>query len=606
MPDRYRLEISNRDHTFSFALEKEVGLGRQLTPAEPIGKLYAHPGSGEDRIAVAPFSEVRVSRRQLVLRPVSGGIMVVNPSTNPIFVDGVAELAPSDQHLCTREAQILFGPGRAYKAHIWLEQSESFDLHTLPHEPPRPGKNKADRASDVLAQLELTGDSSAIRTKLTSLIDVLQQATTSGDFLSRSARSVVELTGLDSAQVLFLEEGQWRAGAEFHREESTAQIGFSASRRLLARMLADRRTVWSEGMGVLAGDFSQAGVMAVVCAPICSKSGDIIGALYGDRQAAFGTKQTIGPSEAMFVEALAYVISVGLERQYQEKEAVEQRFRFEQFFGRELADQLSANPEMLTGKEALVTIMIADIRNFSAASERLGAPLTLQWIQDTLDELTKIVMHYGGVVDYVGDAVIAMWGAPVEQPDQAKRACQAALEMQVALGPLNTRWTSQIEMETQLAIGIHTGMAQVGNIGSHRKFKYGALGHTVNLASRVQGATKHLRTSLLITKATHDALGSGFLTRRIGSVQVINIEEPVEVYEVRLVDDERSRVLCQLYEKALGEFESQQFRRAARTLGDYIPNYEDDGPSHILLWRAVNGLVQPAEVFDPAWKLSGK
>ena len=128
----------------------------------------------------------------------------------------------------------------------------------------------------------------------------------------------------------------------------------------------------------------------MVCAPICSKSGDIIGALYGDRQSAFGAKQTIGPSEAMFVEALAYVISVSLERQYQEKEAVEQRFRFEQFFGRELADHLETHPEIVTGKEALVTILIADIRNFSAASERLGAPKTLQWIQDTLDELTKI------------------------------------------------------------------------------------------------------------------------------------------------------------------------------------------------------------------------
>jgi adenylate cyclase len=178
--------------------------------------------------------------------------------------------------------------------------------------------------------------------------------------------------------------------------------------------------------------------------------------------------------------------------------------------------------------------------------------------------------------------------------------------MQVALGPLNARWSSQIQAEIQLAIGIHTGMAQVGNVGSRRKFKYGALGHTVNLASRVQGANKHLRTSLLITKATHAALGSGLLTRRIGSIHVVNIEEPVELHELRLIDDERSRILCQLYEKALGEFEAQQFRRAARTLGDYIPNYEDDGPSHILLWRAVNGLVHPTPTFDAAWRLPGK
>src|SRR5207237_8144941 len=108
-----------------------------------------------------------------------------------------------------------------------------------------------------------------------------------------------------------------------------------------------------------------------------------------------------------------------------------------------------------------------------------------------------------------------------------------------------------------------------------------------------QVATNHLRTSLLLTQATHDALGGGLLTRRIGAIHVVNIEEPVQVYEIRLVDDERQRLLCELYEKALAEFESQQFRRAARTLGDYIPNYEDAGPSHILLWRHAYGMSPP-------------
>src|SRR5438552_10718611 len=105
MLDRYRLEISHRGQLFSFALEKEVGLGRQLTPGEPIGKLYSHPGMDEDRIAVAPFSEVRVSRRQLLLRPTAGGMVVVNPSTNPVLVDNV-ELPPNEQRICVRQASI--------------------------------------------------------------------------------------------------------------------------------------------------------------------------------------------------------------------------------------------------------------------------------------------------------------------------------------------------------------------------------------------------------------------------------------------------------------------------------------------------------------------
>ncbi|HMC12645.1 MAG TPA: adenylate/guanylate cyclase domain-containing protein, partial [Pirellulaceae bacterium] len=454
MPDRYRLEISHRDRVFSFALDKEVGLGRQLTPAEPIGKLYSHSGMGEDRIAIAPFSEVRVSRRQLVLRPSASGIVVVNSSTNPVFLNDSVELAPNDQHVCPREGEILFGPGKAYKAHVWLEEDPTIGLQTLSHEPPLPGSSGPNRPSEVLAQLELTATSSAVRNRLASLIEVLQSAAGSEDFLERAARAVVELMDLDSAQVLLWQDGQWRSAAEHYRSLSANRTSSSASRRLLERMRDERRTVFADGMGVLSGDFSQTGVLAVVCAPICNKGGEVIGALYGDRQSPIHAPLPIGPAEATFAEALAYTIAVGLQRQVQEKEVIEQRIRFDQFFSRELAEELAKNPEILTAKDALVTILFADIRGFSAVSERLGAELTLQWIQDTLDALTSVVMDYGGVVaDYIGDEIMAMWGAPVEQPDQARRACQAALEMQVALGPLNARWSSQIQAETQIAIG---------------------------------------------------------------------------------------------------------------------------------------------------------
>lgn len=608
MSDRFRLEVTHRDQFYSFTLDSEVGLGRQLSPTEPLGKLHAHPGLSENRIAIAPFSEVRVSRRQLSLRPTAEGIDVVNTSTNPILIDGRSELAPSEDYLVTAEAEIAFGPSQLYKARICVEKEESVELHSLPHESPIPSKSHAVAPAEMLTRLALSApDASSIQAKLTPIIQVLQSAATAGDFLERAAKAVIDLIKVDSAHVLLLENGQWRSHAAHHRRPVPSDSAFQASRRMLERMRTQRRTVWSETAGEKSSEFSQLEVVAVVCTPICDRAGEVRGALYAERRRSLSDTAELGPSDALYAEVLAYTISAGLERQRQEREATDQRVRFEQFFSRELAEQLALDPEILTGKDARVTMLAADIRAFSAISERLGAKITLAWIQDTLEALTTIVMDHGGVVvDYIGDEIMAMWGAPVEQPDQARRACQAALEMQVALGPLNNRWQSQIQTEMQLAIGVHTGTAQVGNIGSRRKFKYGALGHTVNLASRVQGANKHLRSNLLITKATRDALGGGFLTRRLGSIQVVNIEEPVEVHELRLMDDERGRTLCQLYEKALREFENQQFRRAARTLGDFVPNYEDDGPSHILLWRAVNGLVQPTATFDPVWKLTGK
>src|SRR4051794_8879728 len=194
MPDRYRLEITHRDQFYVFELDKEVGLGRQLTPAEPLGKLYNHAGIGEDRIAIAPFSEVRISRRQLLLRPAAGGVMVVNPSTSPVYIGDATELAPSGQWLCPRNERITFGPGRAYQIRVSTESTQDFQLHTLPHSSPVPGRAAGDRPSDVLAQLEMSVEhGSEIRGKLTSIIEVLQSAAASEEFLERAAKAVVEL-----------------------------------------------------------------------------------------------------------------------------------------------------------------------------------------------------------------------------------------------------------------------------------------------------------------------------------------------------------------------------------------------------------------------------
>src|SRR5207253_7920406 len=116
------------------------------------------------------------------------------------------------------------------------------------------------RPSEVLAQLNLSPTSSAVLGRLTALIEVLQSAAGSEDFLVRAARSVVELIGLDSALVLLLRDGQWRCVAEHHQSPSKADASGFASRRLLQRMQQERRTAFSDGMGVLSGDFSQTGV----------------------------------------------------------------------------------------------------------------------------------------------------------------------------------------------------------------------------------------------------------------------------------------------------------------------------------------------------------
>ena len=132
-------------------------------------------------------------------------------------------------------------------------------------------------------------------------------------------------------------------------------------------------------------------------------------------------------------------------------------------------------------------------------------------------------------------------------------------------------------------IGINTGIARVGNTGSRQKFKYGPLGDTVNVASRVQGASKYFKSSLLITRATRDRLGPGFQVRRLGTARVVNIADPIELFELCSPDQPNACELGAAYEEALAAFEAGEFRKTSRILGRIINVHGDDGPSFALL-----------------------
>src|SRR3954453_16824709 len=148
------------------------------------------------------------------------------------------------------------------------------------------------------------------------------------------------------------------------------------------------------------------------------------------------------------------------------------------------------------------------------------------------------------------DELMGMWGAPVEQPDQARLAASAAIDMLAQLPKLNERWSPILGGSMGFGVGLNTGAARVGNTGTQRKFKYGPLGNSVNLASRVQGATKYLKAPLLVTRATHARLGGAVPARRVWGRRVVNIAEPVHLYELAPPDRPRWAILATAYEDA--------------------------------------------------------
>ncbi|MGE0758444.1 MAG: adenylate/guanylate cyclase domain-containing protein [Pirellulaceae bacterium] len=451
-----------------------------------------------------------------------------------------------------------------------------------------------------------TADGELLLHWLQSSMAVFQSAASSPDFLSKACGAMLDMVGLDTAAVMRWVSGRWHLDTLRTRNPRVNAHNWQPSYRMLEKVRKEKCTFRKIPLMSVSASLKE--VENLVVAPILAPNGEVIGALYGDRKGNPENSATdVSPLEAKLVELLACGVAAGLARLDQEFAAVQARVQFEQFFTPELARQLETERNLLDGKDAEISVLFSDIRGFSRIAERLGAARTVAWVADVMEALSECVMRHSGVlVDYVGDELIAMWGAPVEEADHARLACRAALDMLRCMTPLNKKWESEIREPTHFGIGINTGIARVGNTGSRRKFKYGPLGNTVNLASRVQGATKYIHAQLLITEHTAALLPKNeFALRRHGRVRVVNIEEPCGLYEISADASENWQSMCQQYEAALAAFERGEFLAATKMLGNLVADHPEDGPSQLLLSRAVGALIDPSR-FDPVWSMSGK
>jgi adenylate cyclase len=419
---------------------------------------------------------------------------------------------------------------------------------------------------------------------------------------------MVDLVGLDSGRVLLLDGSNWQVQAAEYAGGPPSDPDWRPSRHVLQQLVTDKRTCWVGTQEVNPGH-SLLGIDAVVAAPILNACGGVIGALYGDRRqaSAYGISAPFTKLEAMLVELLASGVAAGLACIEQEQAAVRARIQFEQFFTPELSRQLEAEPDLLRGRDLEITVLFCDVRGFSRFAERLGPGRTVEWLGDVMGTLSECVLaHRGVLVDYVGDELMAMWGAPVEQPDQAKLAASAALDMLAQLPKLNERWAPVLGGTMGFGIGLNTGPARVGNTGTQRKFKYGPLGNSVNLASRVQGATKYLKAPVLVTRATHTRLGGTMPARRVCAVRVVNIAELVDLYELAPAGRAGWASLAAGYEDALNRYERRDLDGAMRVLFQLLTDHPNDGPALVLLGRAIAQRDLDPAAFDPVWELPGK
>ena len=258
---------------------------------------------------------------------------------------------------------------------------------------------------------------------LQTTMGVLQATVGAADFLNKAAEALVQIVGLEIGRVLRLNGDEWTVDAA-KGEAPAGDKPWRPSRRVLEEVRDKKKTFWQHGRRSGDADTpSLAPLQTVVAAPLLDAEGAVVGALYGERRRPTVSPLHGGePLEAALVDLLACGVAAGLARQDQERH----RLKLEQFFGADLAGRLVRDETLLDGREAGVTLLFCDVRGFSGVSEKLGPAGSLKWMNDVMTELSGRVLDERGVlVDYVGDEVMAMWGAPEDQPDQAERAVRS-------------------------------------------------------------------------------------------------------------------------------------------------------------------------------------
>ena len=264
------------------------------------------------------------------------------------------------------------------------------------------------------------------------------------------------------------------------------------------------------------------------------------------------------------------------------------KLRFMELFGQyvppELVDRMATNPEKYTmePREVELTILFSDVRNFTSISESLSPEELREFINDYLTKMSGIIRtKFRGTLDkYIGDAIMAFWGAPVDDPQHARNGVLAALEMQKECEVLNAKFAARGWPTLNIGVGLNSGNVRVGDMGSQVRRAYTAMGDAVNVASRLEGRTKHYGVGILVGGSTREAV-KDIVFREVDLIKVKGKNEVVAIYEPIGLEsnvDVQVREELRLWDKALSAYRAQQWDTAEASLVDLRRKY----PGHKL------------------------
>jgi adenylate cyclase len=296
---------------------------------------------------------------------------------------------------------------------------------------------------------------------------------------------------------------------------------------------------------------------------------------------------------------------------FEEQEKRKIRGAFQQYVSPEVIRRLLTDPERVRPRKTEVTVLFSDIRGFTTISEKLDAQELAGLLNAYLTDMTKIIFRHQGTLDkYIGDAVMAIWGAPFDAPDHAAKCCEAAVEMLSKLADLQKDWRARGYPDLDIGIGINTGIASVGNMGSSLRYGYTAMGDSVNLASRLEGLNKEDGTRIVVSEATRTEIHSEkLLFRELDLIRVKGKLQPVTIFEVLSLEATANggNELVELFGRGREAYKHQDWRAAKSLFEEVLLRWPEDSPARIFLVRCDEYLAEkPAKDWDGVYVMKSK
>jgi adenylate cyclase len=283
--------------------------------------------------------------------------------------------------------------------------------------------------------------------------------------------------------------------------------------------------------------------------------------------------------------ALSFVLS--------ERDKQQIRLAFEHYLAPDVISELLDDPQKLNvgGESRQMTAMFTDVERFASAIDKLPPSSVVELLGEYLRDMTGPILEQRGTIDkYEGDAIVAFFGAPLDDKNHARHACEAAVHMRRIEPAMNDRIVrsglSSVPLKTR--IGVHSGAMTVGNLGTQDRLDYTIIGAEVNLAARLENVNKQYGTYLIISEETFRAAGEGLLVRRMDRVRVVGIDRPVRLYELLGYSGDTTAALREaldLFESGLSEFEEREWVKARDHFATVLRIYPQDGPSKLFIAR---------------------